>query len=86
MRKRQCGLGWFGSLIVLALVAGAAYLLYKELVLGGEKTCKSVEVECLQDCQRGATDNAAMQSCLAGCRRDLDTCTALERQSGRQSR
>ena len=83
MRKRQCGLGWFGSLIVLALVVGAAYLLYKELVLGGEKTCKSVEVECLQNCQRGATDNAAMQSCLARCRQDLVSCTSL-RDAGRR--
>lgn len=77
MRKRQSGLGWFGSLVVLALVVGAGYLLYKELVLGGDASCKSAESECLQGCRQGATDNAAMQSCLTRCRRDLDTCTAL---------
>jgi hypothetical protein len=77
MRKRHRGLGWFGSLIVLALVVGAAYLLYKELVVGGNASCESEQNECLRDCRRGATDNAAMQSCLARCRRDLDSCTAL---------
>ena len=79
MRNSQGGLGLLGSLIVLALVVGAGYLLYKELVLGGDASCKSEEAECLQDCRRGATDNAAMQSCLARCRRDLESCTALRR-------
>ena len=77
MRGSQWGMGWFGSLVVLAIVVGAGYLLYKELVLGGDESCRTEEARCLQGCRRNATDNAAMQSCLARCRREADSCAAL---------
>jgi len=77
MRGSQRGLGWFGSLVVLAIVVGAGYLLYKELVLGGDENCRTEEAHCLQTCRRNATDNAAMQSCLARCRSEAASCAAL---------
>jgi len=77
MRGSQRGLGWFGTLVVLAIVVGAGYLLYKELVLGGDETCKTEESHCLQGCRQNSTDNAAMQSCLAECRREAGRCAAL---------
>ena len=79
MRRSQRGLSWFGSLVVLAIVVGAGYLLYKELVVGGDApSCKSQENACRQDC-RHASDNAATQACLARCRREADSCAALGR-------
>ena len=78
MRRSQRGLGWFGSLVVLAIVVGAGYLLYKELVSGEAPSCKSEENACRQDC-RHASNNAATQECLARCRREADSCAALGR-------
>lgn len=77
MRKGQAGLGWFGTLVVLAIVVGAGYLLYRELADGGEApSCASEENACRQDC-RHASNNADTQECLARCRREADSCAAL---------
>jgi hypothetical protein len=77
MRRRQRGLGWFGSLVVLAIAVGAGYYLYQQMVVGdAQPGCKAEQNECLQLCRRNVTDNAAMQECQRGCQRDADACTA----------
>ena len=80
MRTRQRGLGWFGSLVVLALAAGAGYYLYQQMVVGeAQPSCVAQENDCLRDCRRSATDNATMQACQERCRRDAAHCAALAR-------
>ncbi|MDH4174284.1 MAG: hypothetical protein OEW90_03890 [Betaproteobacteria bacterium] len=80
MRKTQKGLGWFGSLIVLALAVGAGYYLYQEMVVGdAAPSCAAEQNECLQKCRRASTDNASMQACQEGCRREADVCAALKK-------
>lgn len=80
MRKRQRGLGWFGSLIVLALAVGAAYYLYQEMVVGdAAPSCAAEQNECLQKCRRASTDNASMQACQEGCRKEAALCENFKR-------
>ena len=80
MRRAQRGLGWFGSLVVLALAVGAGYYLYQTMVVGDARpSCKAEMNECLRRCRQGATDNAAMQSCQERCRRDAGACESLSR-------
>ena len=77
MRRSQRGLGWFGSLVVLALAVGAGYYLYQQMVVRDEHpSCNAQRNACLQDCRRNATDNAAMQECQRVCQRDADACAA----------
>ena len=80
MRKRQTGLGWFGSLIVLALAAAAAYYLYQGMVVGEEQpSCAAERNACLTKCRQTSTDNASIQSCQERCRREADVCASLAR-------
>lgn len=80
MRKPQSGLGWVGALIVLALAVAAAYYLYQEMVVGdATPSCAAVQNECLQKCRRASTDNASIQACQEGCRREADVCASLAR-------
>ncbi len=77
MRSAQRGLGWFGSLVVLAIAVGAGYYLYQQLAVeDAEPSCKAAQNACLQDCRRNATSNAAIQECQHGCQRDADVCAA----------
>lgn len=80
MRKQQRGLGWFGALIVLALAVAAAYYLYQEMVVGdATPSCAAEQNECLRKCRRASTDNASIQACQEGCRREADVCANLAR-------
>jgi hypothetical protein len=80
MRDRQQGLGWFGSLIVLALTAGAGYYLYQLFVVGEEApSCAALHQDCLTDCRRSATDNESMQACRKTCENEAQTCAAFGR-------
>ena len=82
MNKRQRGLGWFGSLIVLALAVGAGYYAYTEVFDEDEEaapTCAAAQNACLQKCRRTATEAAAAQSCQQACQRDADACAAATR-------
>jgi hypothetical protein len=80
MRSTQNGVGWFGSLIVLALTAVAGYYLYQEFVVGEEApSCAALHQDCLKGCRRSATDNESMQACLKSCENEAQTCEALER-------
>ena len=80
MRRTQRGLGWFGSLVVLALAAGAGYYLYQQMVVDEQApSCAAQHNACLQDCRRSATDNASIQACQERCRREAAHCEALTR-------
>jgi len=49
----QKGLGWFGSLIMLAV--GATYSLYQRMVVGDAlPSCTAEQNECLQGCRNEA--------------------------------
>ena len=80
MRRTQKGLGWFGSLVVLALAVGAGYYLYQQMVVGeAAPSCAAEETGCLQECRRTSTDNASMQACQQGCRNEAALCMNLKR-------
>jgi len=77
MRGAQRGLGWFGSLVVLAAAVGAGYYLYQQLAVDdAAPSCKAAQNACLQDCRRNATNNAVIQECQRDCQREADTCAA----------
>lgn len=80
MRRMQNGLGWFGSLVVLALAVGAGYYLYQQMVVGeAAPSCAAEQNECLQKCRRTSTDNTAAQACQESCRREAEVCASLAR-------
>lgn len=80
MRKTQKGLGWFGSLVVLALAVGAAYYLYQQMVVGdATPSCAAEQNECLRKCRRTTSENAAAQACQQSCQREADVCAALRK-------
>jgi hypothetical protein len=82
MRKRQQGLGWFGSLIVLALAVGAGYYAYTEVFGDGEEvapSCAAAHNACLKKCRRTTTEAPAAQICQQECRREADACAAATR-------
>lgn len=80
MRKAQRGLGWFGSLVVLALAVGAGYYLYQQMVVGEESpSCAAQQNACLRKCRQTSTDNAGIQACQDRCEREAAACAALAR-------
>jgi hypothetical protein len=81
MRNRQQGLGWFGSLIALALAAGAGYYAYTEVFVDDEEapSCTAAHNACLKTCRRTATEAPAAKACQQDCRRDADACAAATR-------
>lgn len=80
MRKLQQGLGWFGSLVVLALAVAAGYYLYQEMVVGDSSpSCAAEQNACLAKCRQTSTDNASIQSCQERCRREAEVCASLAR-------
>lgn len=75
MRKSQNGLGWFGSLIVLAIAAGGGYYAYKGIADRDEvPSCAATQNACLQKCRRTATEAAAAQNCQQACQREAGAC------------
>jgi hypothetical protein len=80
MYKSQEGLGWFGSLIVLAIAVGAGYYAYKGVAESDEApSCAAAQKACLQKCRRTATEAAAAQSCQHACQREADACASAGR-------
>lgn len=79
MRKSQAGLGWFGTLLVLALAGGAGYYLYQQMVVGEDRSCAAEQNACLAKCRQTSTDNASIQACQERCRREADVCASLGR-------
>lgn len=80
MRKSQNGLGWFGSLIVLAIAVAAGYYAYKGVADSDEApSCAAAQNACLKKCRRTATEAAAAQSCQQACQREADACASAGR-------
>jgi hypothetical protein len=72
--RTQRGLGAFGTLILLAIVVVAAYYVYQEVFPEGSRSCKEVHQNCMKQCRRTATDQAAATACQNECQRALDAC------------
>ena len=72
--RTQRGLGAFGTLILLVIVAVAAYFVYQEVFPEGSRSCKEAHQHCMQQCRRTATDQAAATGCQNECQRALDAC------------
>lgn len=80
MRKAQRGLGWFGSLVVLALAVGAGYYLYQQLTVpDAAPSCEAELNGCIHKCRQTATDATAMQACQQACRDEERVCKSLRR-------
>jgi hypothetical protein len=80
MRKRQKGLGWFGSLIVLALAVGAGYYVYQQLAVpDASPSCEAALNGCIHKCRQTASDAASMQSCQQACREEETVCKSFRR-------
>jgi len=80
MHRSQKGLGWFGSLIVLAIAVGAGYYAYKGVTKSDEApSCAAAQNACLQKCRRTATEAAAAQTCQRACRREAEACAGAGR-------
>jgi len=76
MRKRQQG-GVFGTLIILALLAGGIYWAYTEFVSTAPKpppSCKMQLNACSSSCRKTATEAPAMQECQDACQRKAAAC------------
>lgn len=79
-KQLQLGIGVIGSLIVIAIAAGAAYYVY--LGVTGEDAvanCKSDLDHCMKKCRRGSSDADASQACQKSCRREAYLCEGLKR-------
>jgi hypothetical protein len=72
--RAQRGLGAFGTLILLVVVAVAAYYVYQEVFPEGSRSCKEAHQNCMKQCRRAATDQAAATACQNECQRTLDVC------------
>ena len=80
MRNSQRGLGWFGSLIVLALAAGAGYYLYQQLTVpDASPSCEAALNGCIHKCRQTATDSTTMQACQQACREEEKVCKSFRR-------
>ena len=71
----QGGIGFFGMLIVLALVAAVAYYGWKAINSDdAPPTCSAANSACLAKCRKTATEAPAMQACQQDCQRVLEAC------------
>ena len=75
MGHSQRGLGLFGALVIVAVVAVVLYYAYKGVT--GEDdapSCHSAYADCVKTCRRTRTEAAALQSCQDFCKREADEC------------
>jgi hypothetical protein len=80
MRHAQRGLGLFGTLLILAIAAVAAYYVYKGVTGEGEEpSCRGTYTACQQNCRRTRTEVVALQNCQDFCRREVDQCERRSR-------
>lgn len=80
MRICQLGLGWFGTLLVLAIAVGAGYYLYISLAESdAEPSCEAAQNACLRKCRSSATESAEAQRCQQACQREAEVCAGLAR-------
>jgi hypothetical protein len=73
-------LGWFGTLLVLAIAVGAGYYAYVSLGEDdAEPSCEAAQNACLRKCRNSATESAEAQRCQQACQREADICASLAR-------
>ena len=75
MGRLQRGLGLFGALVIIAVIAVVLYYAY-EGVTGGddEPSCRSKQTTCQQICRSTRTEAVDLQRCQETCKRDFDAC------------
>jgi hypothetical protein len=74
MRQRQRG-GALGTIIVIALLAGAGYYAYTEFVAPkAPPSCKATFNSCVVSCRKTSTEAPALQACQESCQRDAAAC------------
>jgi hypothetical protein len=76
MSRRQAGLGIFGSLVVLALLALAGYYVYKNVLMAPDAppSCKAALNSCVANCRKTNTEAPDVQACQERCTRAADAC------------
>lgn len=77
---RQRGLSLVGNLVMLAILAGAGYFLYKTIMeTDTGPGCKDALTSCMKHCRRSTTDSTSAQACQDACQRDMDACARAAR-------
>lgn len=80
MGHLQRGLGLFGSLIILAVIAMVLYYAYKGVTEEDEApTCRGAYADCQTNCRRTRTEAPALQSCQDFCKREAEECERKQR-------
>jgi hypothetical protein len=80
MGRIERGLSLIGNLVVLAILAGAGYYLYKTInEVDTGPGCKDALTACMKYCRRSTTDTDAAQACQDVCLRDADACARAAR-------
>jgi hypothetical protein len=71
----QRGLGLFGTLVILAIAAGAGYYVYVGVFRDGQApSCSEAQQDCMKACRRTSTDQASAAACQGECQRKRDAC------------
>jgi len=80
LKIRQRGLSLIGNLVILAILAGAGYYLYRTVMeTDTGPGCKDALTSCMKHCRRSTTDSTSTQACQDTCQRDADACARAAR-------
>ncbi len=76
MSRVQRGLGTFGSLVVLAILFGGGYYLYKNWLMAPDEppSCKAALNSCIANCRKTNTEAPEVQACQTKCQQESDAC------------
>ena len=76
MRRRERGLGTFGSLLVLAILIAGGYYLYKKVLMAPDAppSCNAALNSCIANCRKTNTEAPEVQACQQRCARTADAC------------
>jgi hypothetical protein len=79
MKRRQHGLGTFGTLVVLAIAGAAGYYVYKSVFEPDSlspPSCKAQLNSCTARCRKTTTEAPAAQACQEDCQHAAASCEA----------
>jgi hypothetical protein len=82
MRKRERGLGAFGTLVVIALFVAGGYYAYKyamEPDTVSAPSCKAQLNSCIANCRKTTTEAAQNQACQQDCNAKAASCVEPKR-------
>jgi len=80
VKRQQRGLSLIGNLIVVAILAGAGYYLYKTIMeTDTGPGCRDALTSCMKYCRRSTTDSTGAQACQDTCKREADACARAAR-------